>query len=956
MILMPIQAQTPAKSEETKNQEELARLNENANQAKNERGQKLKPGYLEMLMLLSIGMVAVTSPIPKRTDRALSDCKANLAGPVGMLLLKLMGVAQIVGEAKAYFKYSKLTKEIAEIVKKEGNQVANGDGDQKEALKDFEKTYIDYRRTFYGQKAVLESKKGIYRAMQATLATALALETTLLAKCSASCMARNIKFRTQQGIIEKSVPIYLESLQVPWNILNASLLSFTPLGAAATLGAKNALNGPWNTFKTTINQQLANNKAQAQNISQRSKIKAVKGWTSFLRDFQKILTGLNLDATNVIESDINNLEMNLETSQMKFNDGAAKTFKGITAAQATAIEIAENAIRLAVAADVAGYVAACAVSSLGTGTAGCATAGFGHMMIFVNSWKRQHDTMRSTYGVFKAMDSLIDTPDEVLFGNLQKQVEVLEKQITKVLESASFDTTKVELDGQIENLKNKSKDEMSKTLASFIKIGTIPYSTEYEKILDKKHTCCGSNGLTEQEVSKRIPIPGGLGIIGSLRDLKPPKPKALKTEMKNEKLMDEVIKMAFHNFKVEEKLRLIKIKAPPKSEKQLAIEFNQYLEKSFTKLNQMLGIPTAHADSEFEKKLDNMAPSLGLAGIMIAFKFRKHVKNLYDFATKSPRNRIAFYNVLLGLTELLVKRADKKKEEIDKQIEVITKLIEKTKAMNKENNALVSETDPGNSSPYTNDGVAPMPTDGEIKPFECANVGGDSLTPSPCGDQKLNLKNSLGEMNELQMNYPEFASSLNTIGGVVSNIAGSNNGQYFSNASLNNMDSAYGAMRKKAQKSLSQIKQIDQMDEDKQDNIKKMMDETFAPFLSAGISGIPNLATDGVMTASLAPPSSLSENKEKTDEPTTTGAAAIPTFNDASDGLGAIDVSLTTEELPTEIPNDATQSTSSLDQFEVPENDIIKEKDKSIFEALSDRYLLSYPKILKKAEPTPAGM
>jgi len=956
MILMPIQAQTPPQSEEIKKQEELAKLNENAENGKNERGQKLKPGYLEMLMLISVGMVAVTSPIPQRTDRAKNDCMASFSGPVSLILLKMMAIFHIMGEAKAFFKYSSLSKKVTNLQTSEMNKVSLGEEKKEQALLDFQKTYETYQELYRGQKEVIESKKNFYNAMKTALKTAIALEGTLLAGCTGICISRNITFDYQIKAVDKAIQAYLGALEGALTTLTSAyaVAPYTPvLTRSSIVVLRNAIS----QYQLNVFNVLNNNKTDAKTMITKYKLKEVSGWTDLMELWNITLKGtlsgekLNSGFEKISGPVVIAAEETQERTDMVLNESRSLSIKTATAALARTIDSTEMTILTQLGLDQVAANAACtatAAATLGASAAPCYTAVNTASAVFTTTYTSWKEGTRTIFLTMRGFDEVIDTTENVLANTIGKRVESMEKLLGEKIMGLNQTIQNLEPENA-KLLEDKIKLLKQQSIKGFY--GFAPYIEEYERILNKKSTCCGSQGRLNQEPTRQMPIPAIPGGLRARRDLKQPKQKIAF----NDKWMNDVVKMALYNYEFEENNRKPTKVRPRKNQAQIAKAFYHDLRAAVNNLNKIFGIPEVQADSDFEKKLDKFAPSMGLTGIMVAFKFRKYVKKIYDFATKSPQNRLLFFGVLNFLNEKLIDHGKTRTDEIDKNIETLTKLIEKTEEASKDSNSISTNLlDPSNSNPYVNSQIAPMPGDSTIKPFECANVGEDSLTPTNCpASQNPNLGMNRPEFKQLQTNFPEFASAINNIGGLSSNIATSNNGQAFSNANLNSMNNQYAAMRKKAQTALAQIDQIESPEDKKSNSLKKMMDDTLNSFQSAGIGDQSNSSSN--MMASLAPPSSL--NNDKKDSPTDPqGAVVFPANTGLDTGLSPTAGFGVSDQPTEELPADASQQAAGLDQFEVPVNDIIKEKDKSIFEALSDRYLLSYPKILKKAEPTPAGM
>lgn len=955
-------AQTTASATE-KEEKEKADLIKNAEEGKNERGQKLKPGYLEMLTLLTLSMVTVTSPLPLRTERAKNDCMASFGGPLTLMLMKIMGAVHILGEAKAFFQYSKLSKKVTELNTTETDSVGTGTDGENQKVQNHSKGYKTLKILYEGQKEVLSKKEKFHKIMRASLITAAALEASLLATCSGICFQRNAKFISQKFTLETYITSHITNLESNAALIQASNLPAyapgPPLPSTSVLATK-ALITAISSYKAAVIADLSAQIAASTAISSTVKLNQLAGWKNLFSIWQALLPIPSIPvsygpeftnkAEEIIGGGVLKAEETAELTLMTKNESLTRSRQAATYALAQAVQTAEIALNTALPIEQKAMAALCADLPDPTGAAqsACITGVNLAYSAFQSYLKTYIPIMEGAFKTSKGLDVVVNRVEDVLshgFGNRIASLEKILLAKTKLLDPSALVGNQ---------LKNLAEDELKKIDPALLKnLGLIiPYMNFSEYLLDKGFSCCGSGGRLMGEPNKRIPIPKLFGIVSSRRDMKP---KNLLKAVTHSKWENDVIEMAFANYQFEENNRLENLKQPLKSEKNLAKEFYFHFLGAINKIYENVGIPKVYADSDFEKKLDKLAPGLGIAGIMLAFKFRKYVKKIYDFATKSPRNRTAFFTLLIGLNELLVKRAEDRTTEVNDHISKLNKLIEKIDKNDSQSNSIAT-TDENTFNPYENTGIAPLPKAGEIKPFECANVGDDSFEPTDCSNAKSsNFVNNNEEFKLLRNQMPEFASALNNLGGLASNMASSNNGQAFSDANINSMGAMSAAMRKKAKTALSQIKQIDSLDEDKKDDLNKMISDAFNPFLAAGVSGMPNLATDGVMTASIAPPSSLTDKKDKAED-SSTGAVAIPSLNDPAGGFGAIDGSLPTEEVPTDTPTDGTQSTSSLDQFEVPENDIIKEKDKSIFEALSDRYLLSYPKILKKAEPTPAGM
>jgi hypothetical protein len=149
------------------------------------------------------------------------------------------------------------------------------------------------------------------------------------------------------------------------------------------------------------------------------------------------------------------------------------------------------------------------------------------------------------------------------------------------------------------------------------------------------------------------------------------------------------------------------------------------------------------------------------------------------------------------------------------------------------------------------------------------------------------------------------------------------------------------------------VKELDKILEKKGE--KKSFNQLVNENIKAQENAIMNsMQKSGADIASLTRPQTpTSAKKEKKEDQSTT--ASVPLPSPVSD-LPILSSGIGTEEAPAENSDLAlADNENALNQFDVGDADISKANQENIFDLLSKRYLLSYPKILKRKESAGAS-
>jgi cell division protein FtsL len=322
--------------------------------------------------------------------------------------------------------------------------------------------------------------------------------------------------------------------------------------------------------------------------------------------------------------------------------------------------------------------------------------------------------------------------------------------------------------------------------------------------------------------------------------------------------------------------------------------------------------------------------------------------SLYD----EPVVWAVIVGVNVGLTATTLSHLGKALDTVDENISKLNQSIAKYKSeTNPDGSSVLSEDAPTLGTPTIQ--KAPVQAESTFKMLAKSNEINGQKRCQSAGANGVNFMGSCSKplkLNMPQLSGPLIPADLNKALGLSQNMANAMNAGDFQSANLHAGELAKMSHRMK-QINKDLIAKLDKqmaakggkknfdtlVKESTQDRIKKLEDSISKS--GADLSG-------GAVTST----ANTNKKDAKKEEIKVTSVPAAP------EAGAPIDPSLiTTGEEETPAADLTANAASGLDEYAVEEADIVKVKSENIFELLSKRYLLSYPKVLKKAQEQPAS-
>ncbi len=993
----------------------------------NERGQKLKRGYLEMLVMMSFALTALISPIPTRTDRSKNDCMANFSGPVSLFLVKLMGIMHVMAEIRTFDKYNEKAAVIRELTSGVSKSQIQGlkDGEQAEKkLINYDDMQAKLIELYTGQQEALREKSKSLDRVDGTLTTALALEVLVAGACTGICMGHQTVRKAEKTTLEAAIAAYFTSVSVAATTYGTVLSTNAGASAEVTIGAIGTLKGLVTAYVTAVNAQLvANATAEVPKVAATT-AENVTFWAKITKAIGALFAPEVADsmelATQGFDTVMVQAENTKEMTLMTKNEMLGTQFKTMTTTKLAAIVTAMTQLRLAPYLD--SYKAYAAAASLCSGaTIGFAACYVPKVVAIINgllAFNAAHEAalnaQRAIAPTYMAIDKTINVLEKIMGQGIGRFVAGAEKMASTALNkllgglklSPTAATDAAGIAKNAESLQamqaqtQEAMDALQKQLAGQTIGQLFPVIGAYETMLDKRLTCCGSDGRKTTEPSYRIPFPMTPGILYKKRDMVPPSGLFVQAEPAEEALPEndlrrfsqqyleekvasgqgdelyrEVMTAAMRNVAVSmvhdeyaertlagERLSrhdVILMEARLESarkhgehhfeEHKLTPEDKSTIQLAFDRVISEMGIPAAHAGI-----WDNLGGFMGLGAVFLAIRYRTAVKKVYSMATKAPIYRVAFYTVLKLLVGWIKKGNDESIATIQKQIEYLTQQRE-----------LYRQEYTGGPG-YDAARMASKPV--EVN-FTFSNPNNAGLAAGSRNQRCINFKETNSELapcpaknsarsfsipnRRVTANFQAFNTaydSIEKLGEALSNSDAMGKEVDVLSANLGAAAKKLEADANKMQAELNALHADKDKSGKKSSPMKRMVGQALAAMGPNGSGMMSNFGGFGMSTD----PNLNKDEGSEVVAPTGEGAGVAP------DALGiaspgdwetpaeeykldgdVIDASSITG---TEAPVGGEQK---LEDFELAESEINTDSQTSIFTQISRRYLLSYPKVLE---------
>jgi hypothetical protein len=380
------------------------------------------------------------------------------------------------------------------------------------------------------------------------------------------------------------------------------------------------------------------------------------------------------------------------------------------------------------------------------------------------------------------------------------------------------------------------------------------------------------------------------------------------------------------------------------SSKHATDEEREVILKMFYQIKSHLFVQDAKAD--FGKIMEYLGYA---AGLVVAAEI---FKPMYQkFAASKPLNRSILWGVLNVLNGVNLAKTVKDKKGVDKYVKDVKREYERYKEAIFEKESMELQK---YQAAYVKRQRARVSIDTtDIK--GCMDIGGNSYVPTTCPsklgkshfkmrtmDRKISSKLTSPHLNALKMTEAmssdilggKLLSNSNLIGG---HLAGASNGNR-------------AAMRRRNNKLM---KGIDEMNKKGLKEASKLLNKDL-PFGPASMVGAFDSATNAAQALDGTPasaPNSVANNdlEEKAKAAPKTAAVSIPNITPPPASSDDFDLDFGEDEEDVSVDEIAeAKEEQNLGDFELDQNDIVKKPEVSIFKILSNRYILSYPKVLEE--------
>jgi hypothetical protein len=987
-----------------------------ATKALNNKKEHFKTRYVEDLMMGSLSLVVLGNGIPKRNDRVMSDCRENIAGPISVGLLKLGGIIYAIGISKMNNDFLKIEKEIERLTAKEtaqANSAPKNEMEESKKIMELDSIYRTYEQVFEGQKAAMETKKKLYTMFEAALLTGMAFDIGVNLACNKICKNRhnNVscdleeignKATTGGSTVAKTLGESCKSVTIKsWlgeEGLGKNVQTFTTqLGSygngyaapltnaayAALMAATKAYFVVRDGGLGAAHNVVGNGKAVAKGAKiVKDWSKAGKIWASIAKTFK----GKSVPDAPVMDAAADKASEEAEEKTGSTTNETTITTQSLALKTArTTVSVAGKNLYTQMGLDVTGATAAATAMCNAScdnpaAVVGChgicmapKTAGIlaaeakliaeieahallaGKEIAVITAKETAYNKLKEEVAGKAAKEgSKLFDPSKIL-NTFAKAVKGFFKPNETAVKVATESGKKIADETPTQGLEKaneaQAKANKAKVAAkqaadeTALLVSTVPEVIISELIIDKPVNCCGSEGR-----------PSGLDVI-----MKTPMPKArlltnfLLSDLKQSG--QNLIDFKFVNS-AHKRLKFLTRTEPIKEEK---IDLNKILKLGLSSL----GFPPAYAQDL--AGMGSFGSLMGMGGSAIGGQLMSAVSGLANFFTKAPANRIIFYALLVGLNIHMTTQANEIIKEMDKNIAIIK--TEKTKAMEFYRGGVASTNSSPEQKATTNKvgNYEETKLDGSAGELEGLCFGGDenSIAKTDCSDtSKSKIDYKLPDNKVLKTNYPEFNTNANFMASTVSKMGGSPRGlDSLDAATMANFGKISAAMRSKIAAATKELRDQHKASKSKDKMILDHMADQMQSAMNGGpLATMLNQSNTGFSSDGAVAPLSVADSVVEEETVTPMGGDSVAsiapadTSSDKKDG-DMLDELGADEAVTTEAPTTAQQTLDQkLNDVEINAADISDKKDVSIFQILSNRYILSYPKVLEQEQEPEQGI
>jgi hypothetical protein len=992
-----------------------------------EQEKKPKRKMLETLVMMSFALTALISPIAQRTARAKNDCDSNFSGPVSLFIVKLAGLMHVINEIRQFDIYSKKSQSVRDIQTGVAmDKIEGKEGDTKEnKLMNYDDLFAKLINLYEGQQDALISKNKSLDRVDGSLKTALALETYVGGACTGVCIGHQAARKAEKRILISALKAYMGKLQTFVTAFSLAICTAAP----ATNAALAALQGTVASYISKIELALGKNSSKAVAKSAKQIAKSGKDWSLLSKEFAALsdpaLAEILGNAEKIFTEAVADLEKKIEEAESKTNEAEAKAF--LTSSSTMAATLAAQMVTFKAAAAIDHAVAtgtsgvatlgACAVSAAG------AQAALQASIVGIESAHRSLPigfvaVDKVVYGfeqvMGKGIGATVDKISGVLNKALDKLTSILNKSasgvpdvsgqgMTDIGSNVNMNETPVDMNQVKGNMNLEGVSPEAAAAANKVMEGAtgqtvstvFPIVAGIEKMLNKRMTCCGSDGRLGGEPNMRMAIPKTPGILYKKPDLIPPKAllaldnsarkmldqnhiEKMVSDGRGEELYTEVMTMTMRTLAAEMiyneyldrmkggerisqhdyTLMLARIEGALETGEneftadKLSPQEKSFIELALKKIGSEFGISSAFAEDtrstggKLGAMWDNIGGFMGLGAVFLAVKYRKKVMKIYGFATKAPIYRVGFYTVLKFLTNWNISNNEKSIEDVQKQIDFLNsqKELLKEKYTGGEDLLAISQ---GHMPGDSNFSFPKAKKSGDSK--NCMNFGSGGVSRTACPAR--NSKGSFSFPNRKELaNFQGFSTALDNIsalGEALSNSEANSAHVDVLSGKLNAAAKRLEADTKGTQEELNSLFAEKDAKGKPQSPLERMVGQMLGGFGGGGGAGGGLGGGAGMgMSASLSPNLS-GENEKSSSEYNPSPVTDMGALEFGEGGMGSMDefgMEADSEGIADSV---AGKEEQNLDDFELADHDINVDTSASIFEVLSKRYLLSYPKVLE---------
>lgn len=376
---------------------------------------------------------------------------------------------------------------------------------------------------------------------------------------------------------------------------------------------------------------------------------------------------------------------------------------------------------------------------------------------------------------------------------------------------------------------------------------------------------------------------------------------------------------------------------------------NALINGHFDKMSQIMNelgrsftINQAHAEGEWMKVL-------GWAGSILVL--RAALKQIYTkYAGTSPKRRAIYFTILAGIGGYTLTQDAKTIKELKKRKEAVEKEREKF-ANASFSDSSMEEGGLGADTLNLKAGNYEVGTRGLGNYPGCIAATGNTYGPVKCPSLIKRDAMKIPKMNDKTRNLLSNAhvNSLGTLEDVAFNAA---NGSYLDNpnllsgalASAGSNSNAMRAHNANLRAKIDELEKGTQVTDSKGNTVKPFSLSEFHDQMMSSLGG----GGSSVLPAELAEDLGVSDKEKVEDSKVAAVSKGTPLQTGVTPNTDfSIDLGLD-EEKEMDFDNNQASGEQKLEDFVVEQNDISKKTEVSIFKILSNRYLLSYPKVLEE--------